>query len=149
MFSHFYPPLRFRNQVPTFAVRETDVSRTANVGTVGINVLLIFNESIIMYRGGLLQSIRQICYIYDALGKNLIQNSKVFIGNNSLKYEKLLFKFRINNVYLEYLHKLWLFLEIVSQMKIRKLNAYLVVANQIEKHCARTLLNKRNNQIST
>ena len=25
--THFCPPLRFRNQVPTFAVRETDVSR--------------------------------------------------------------------------------------------------------------------------
>ena len=25
--THFFPPLRFRNQVPTFAVRETDVSR--------------------------------------------------------------------------------------------------------------------------
>ena len=25
--THFYTPLRFRNQVPTFAVRETDVSR--------------------------------------------------------------------------------------------------------------------------
>ena len=37
--THFYPPLRFRNQVPTCAVRETDVSRTANVGTVGKNGL--------------------------------------------------------------------------------------------------------------
>ena len=25
--THFSPPLRFRNQLPTFAVRETDVSR--------------------------------------------------------------------------------------------------------------------------
>ena len=32
--THFYPPLRFRNQVPTFAVRETDVSRH-NGGTSG------------------------------------------------------------------------------------------------------------------
>ena len=32
LLSQFCPPLRFRNQVPTFAVRETDVSRTANVG---------------------------------------------------------------------------------------------------------------------
>ena len=37
--THFCPALRFRNQVPTFAVRETDVSRTANVGTVGKNGL--------------------------------------------------------------------------------------------------------------
>ena len=55
--THFCPPLRFRNQVPTFAVRETDVSRynggtsgapimprdavfrTAHVGTVGKNGL--------------------------------------------------------------------------------------------------------------
>ena len=39
--THFYPPLRFRNQVLTFAVRETDVSRTANVGTVGKNGLML------------------------------------------------------------------------------------------------------------
>ena len=32
--THFCPPLRFRNQVPTFAVRETDVSRH-NGGTSG------------------------------------------------------------------------------------------------------------------
>ena len=32
--THFYPPLRFRNQVPTFAVRETNVSRH-NGGTSG------------------------------------------------------------------------------------------------------------------
>ena len=35
--THFCPPLRFRNQflptVPIFAVRKTDASRTANVGT--------------------------------------------------------------------------------------------------------------------
>ena len=41
--THFCPPLRFRNQflptVPTFAVRETDVCRTANVGTLGKNIL--------------------------------------------------------------------------------------------------------------
>ena len=32
--THFCPPLRFRNQVPTFAVRETNVSRH-NGGTSG------------------------------------------------------------------------------------------------------------------
>ena len=32
--THFCPPLRFRNLVPTFAVRETDVSRH-NGGTSG------------------------------------------------------------------------------------------------------------------
>ena len=41
--THFCPPLRFRNQflpiLPTFAVRETDVSRTANVGRMGKNWL--------------------------------------------------------------------------------------------------------------
>ena len=31
----------FMPTVPTFAVRETDVSQTANVGTVGMNGLLI------------------------------------------------------------------------------------------------------------
>ena len=32
--THFCPPLRFRNQAPTFAVRATDVSRH-NEGTAG------------------------------------------------------------------------------------------------------------------
>ena len=32
--THFCPPLRFRNQVPTFVVREIDVSRH-NGGTSG------------------------------------------------------------------------------------------------------------------
>ena len=47
--THFCPPLRLRNQllltIPTFAVRETDVSRTANVGTVGMNGLTNFQQS--------------------------------------------------------------------------------------------------------
>ena len=38
LLTHFFPPLRFHNQflptVPTFAVRETLVSWTANVGMV-------------------------------------------------------------------------------------------------------------------
>ena len=42
--THFCPLLRFHNQflptIQTFAVRETSVSRTTNVGTVGMNVLI-------------------------------------------------------------------------------------------------------------
>ena len=42
-------PLTFMPTIPTFAVRETSVSRTANVGTVGKN------ELIVRYRGDLPQ----------------------------------------------------------------------------------------------
>ena len=42
--THFYPPLRFRNQVPTFAVRETDVSRH-NWGSSGAPLKPVRDDS--------------------------------------------------------------------------------------------------------
>ena len=44
--THFCPPFRFRNQVPTFAVRETDVSRH-NGGTSGAPLQPLRDDSVL------------------------------------------------------------------------------------------------------